>query len=417
MREVARAVVEVIDSVAADRVLVFGSLPPDGRDLDLLVRPSEEEALARAFALQGMLPRNHKWVIFRNCSAYRVELVPVRSWPLPTAEADALFDEASPVEGSARLFRPASYHQLLIYALRVTNGRGLAEKHRARIADALAEDPAAWDRAHERSPAWGIEDALERIHEAFANGHTLPAPRSRPRRRRGHVVTLSGLDGAGKSAQAWGIIEALERTGNAAAVEHVPLGSDRVLWVIGGLAQRFVRKTARLGLFTEAARRAEAGASILGDPAHPAPGGGPLRGVLTQGWATFVALANAFTQWRTASRHVLAGRIVIHDRYTLDSVVRLRTLYGETTSFRLQRWLIQRLSPRPLCSFLLDVSPETALERKRDRWTLEQLRGQAKLYRAEHERLGVRRIDGERPTEEICAEIAAAVWQALSKSA
>lgn len=413
MREVAHEIVELIESSAADRVLVFGSLPPDGRDLDLLVRPQEEVALAHAFADRKMLTRSGKWVSFRNCSAYRVELVPASSWSLPPAETDALLGEARPIDGTRRLFRPAPYHLLLIYALRVAHGRGLQEKHRGRLAAALVEDPASWDRARDRAETWGVRSALDRIQTAFDSDSPLPAPRSRGRRGKGHLVALSGLDGAGKSAQAWGLIEALERTGHAAAVEHVPLGSNRVLWTVGGFAQRFVRTTGRFGLFTEAARRPESGASILGDPAHPAPGGGALLGVLTQAWATFVALANAWTQWRTASRHILAGRIVIHDRYTLDSIVRLRTLYGETRSFRFQSWLIHGLSPKPLCSFLLDVSPDTALARKQDRWTLDQLRGQASLYRTEQKRLGIMRIDGERPREEICAEIAAEVWRRL----
>jgi thymidylate kinase len=415
MERVASSMVELIESLAADRVLVFGSLPPHGRDLDLLVRPPEEAELARGFASRGMLSRNEKWVVFENCSAFRVELVPTSSLPPAVEEVEALFDEGRPLEGTRRVVRPAPHHVLLILALRVSRRRGLEEKHRDRIATALAEDPTAWEQARARADAWGVEAELERMQAAFVGGTVLPASRVRPRLGTGHVITVSGLDGAGKTAQAWGLVETLERTGNAATVEHVPLGSDPVLWIIGGLVQRLVRVVARFGLFSETARRTAAGASILGDPAHPASGGGALRTALTQTWATFVALANASTQWRTASRHILAGRIVVHDRYTLDSVVRLQTLYGETRSFRFQRWLIQRLSPRPLCSFLLDVSPETAIERKRDRWTLEQLRGQAELYRTEQARLGVQRIDGDRPREEICAEIAEEVWRRLGR--
>lgn len=416
MEHVAASMVELIESLAADRVLVFGSLPPHGRDLDLLVRPPEEAVLARGFASHGMLARNEKWVVFQNCSAFRVELVPASSLPVAGEEIEALFDEARPLDGMRQVVRPAPHHVLLILALRVFRRRGLEEKHRDRIAAALVEAPTAWEQARARAEAWGVDSELQQVRAAFVAESILPASRARRGLGKGHVITVSGLDGAGKTTQAWGLVEALERTGNAATVEHVPLGSDPVLWIIGGLVQRLIGAVARFGLFSETARRTASGASILGDPAHPASGGGALRAALTQAWATFVALANASTQWRTASRHVLAGRIVVHDRYTLDSVVRLQTLYGETRSFRFQRWLIQRLSPRPLCSFLLDVSPEAALSRKRDRWTLEQLGQQAELYRAEQAQLGVRRIDGDRTREEICAEIAAEVWQTLGRS-
>jgi thymidylate kinase len=62
---------------------------------------------------------------------------------------------------------------------------------------------------------------------------------------------------------------------------------------------------------------------------------------------------------------------------------------------------------------LLDVPPDTALERKQDRWTADQLAAQVELYRAEREGLGVTLVDGDRPQEQICAEIAAEVWRRL----
>jgi thymidylate kinase len=406
-------ILDRIEAHVRGPVLVFGSLPPEGRDLDLLVRGTEEGALTDGFARDGLERRGHRWAVFRNCSAYRVEVVAASAWGLPEVELEALFGQARPLEGRQRVARPAPHHSLLILARRIAFGGGLGEKHRSRVASALAEDPSAWDVARERATAWGVERALDSMRTAFEGGAELPAGNGHGRRRRGHVVALSGVDGSGKSAQSWGLIEALERTGIPAAVEHVPLGSDRVLWVVGGLAHQFVRRTARYGVFADAARRTEAGASILGDPGNPAPSGGRTHVLLTQAWATFVAVANALTHWRTASRHLVAGRVVIHDRYVLDSVVRLRTLYGETRSFRLQRWLLRRLSPQPLCAFLLDVPPETAFARKQDRWAIDQLARQVDLYRAEREGLGIMLVDGARPQEEICAEIAAEVWRRL----
>jgi len=413
MVDAAEWVLDRIEAHVRGPVLVFGSLPPEGRDLDLLVRETEEGALTDGLARDGLQRRGHRWAVFRNCSAYRIEVVAASDWGLPETELEALFGQALPLEGRQLVARPAPHHSLLILARRIAFGGGLGEKHRPRIAAAVAEDPRAWDAARERGATWGVEQALHSMRTAFRDGAELPAAEGHGRRRRGHVVALSGVDGSGKSAQSWGLIEALERTGIPAAVEHEPLGSERLLWVVGGLAHRFVRRTARYGVFADAARRTEAGASILGDPGNPAPSGGRTHVLLTQTWATFVAVANALTHWRTASRHLVGGRVVIHDRYVLDSVVRLRTLYGETRSFRLQRWLLRRLSPQPLCAFLLDVPPETALRRKQDRWTADQLAAQVELYRAEREGLGVTLVDGDRPQEQICAEIAAEVWRRL----
>ena len=59
-----------------------------------------------------------------------------------------------------------------------------------------------------------------------------------------------------------------------------------------------------------------------------------------------------------------------------------------------------------------DVSPETAFERKRE-WGVEWLAGHRDLYLEEAGPLKVRVLDGELPREEICAQIAADVWQCL----
>jgi thymidylate kinase len=126
-----------------------------------------------------------------------------------------------------------------------------------------------------------------------------------------------------------------------------------------------------------------------------------------------VAVANGITQRRETRSHLRKGRVVICDRYSLDSAVHLRYRYGEHRRFRLQAALVRVLSPRPVRAFLLDVPAETGLARKAEQYDLGQLARQVRLYREEHEQLGVRRLDGERPREELCAEIAREVWLAL----
>ena len=126
-----------------------------------------------------------------------------------------------------------------------------------------------------------------------------------------------------------------------------------------------------------------------------------------------LAFENGLSHLARALPDLLHGRIVIFDRYVLDSAVRLRFLYGEHRSFGFQRRLIRLLSPKPRHSYWLDVSPETVLARKELQFDLDELRRQARLYGEEHLKLDVTRIDGERPREDVCAEIAAEVWLSL----
>ena len=104
---------------------------------------------------------------------------------------------------------------------------------------------------------------------------------------------------------------------------------------------------------------------------------------------------------------------MICDRYTLDAAAHLRFRYGEQRPFRFPIGVIHRFSPRPLRSYFVDVPAETAYARKAEQYSLEELARQAQLYREEAPGLGVRKLDGQRPREELCAEIAEDVWRAL----
>lgn len=384
MGDPAVAVVGLVDDAAAGPVVVIGSLPPEGRDLDVLVRPGDERAIAARLEAAGLANSGREWVAFEGCTAFGVELVPEEGWGLPPGEADALFAEARPIAGFAHLVRPAPHHQLLVLA-RI----GLTGKRMARLRAALAEDPAAWSHAQERAAAWGV---------TLRDRPRRPRPRLRPRR----VVALSGLDGAGKSSQAEALAAALARLGYDAEPVWVPLASNRAVEGVSSAARRVLRAVRRVPGASGAHRRAEAGESLVAGR-----GAGPLARV----WVTYVALANALAHRRLARR----GRVAIFDRYVLDSDVRIAELWGRR--FPLARRLLRALSPRPVCAFLLEVAPETAFARKQDRWSLEELQRQAAAYRDEAAELGVVRLDGERPRDELCAQIAEAVWRALRGNA
>ncbi len=135
--------------------------------------------------------------------------------------------------------------------------------------------------------------------------------------------------------------------------------------------------------------------------------------LVSAGWSTLVALANGLFHARRSARNLAAGRVVIFDRYVLDSYVRLRFLYGERASFRLQRLLIAALSPQPRAAFYIQVDAGTSLARKDDKWTAEELTTQARLYAEEREGLGVKTLDGGRSVDDLAAEIALEVWRRM----
>ena len=129
-------------------------------------------------------------------------------------------------------------------------------------------------------------------------------------------------------------------------------------------------------------------------------------------WATATALENVWSQRRRIGGFLARGYVVVCDRYTLDSIVSLRGLVGEGRRLRLQRVLLRGLVRRPAVAFWLDVAPETAWQRKGEHG-LPWLRRHRVLYGEERGRLGVARLDGERPPDELAALIARRAWRAL----
>jgi hypothetical protein len=83
--------VGLVDALASDRLVVFGSLPPEGRDLDLLVPAGARPGLEAGLAEAGFLARPPHWARFRDCTADAVELHDLDAWGLPPGERDDLF--------------------------------------------------------------------------------------------------------------------------------------------------------------------------------------------------------------------------------------------------------------------------------------------------------------------------------------
>jgi thymidylate kinase len=232
-------------------------------------------------------------------------------------------------------------------------------------------------------------------------------------------VALSGLDGAGKSTHASALSGTLIRLGFDVTVRWTSLShTPGVLQVLRTTADRLLILAGSRANQDGPIAAAEAIAGT--PPARPRPADTAAKRLRRRSrsvafcWTSLVALRNGLVHRRATRPHLSRGRVVICDRYILDSKVQLRYDYGESRRFAFQMWLIRLLSPKADRSFLLDVSPETASARKAD-YDLSENARRARLYAEESTRLGVRRVDAERPRCEVCAELAADVWSALEK--
>jgi hypothetical protein len=123
---------KLVDAATRERVLVLGSYPPTGRDLDILARPAAREEIGAALAREGFIARGpalaparswvQQWVRFSDGTAFAVDVHQPERYGLPDAGVAALFDDAVPIEGMERLVRCAPHHVLLMIA------RGLARR-------------------------------------------------------------------------------------------------------------------------------------------------------------------------------------------------------------------------------------------------------------------------------------------------
>jgi thymidylate kinase len=439
--------VELIDNVIHGRVLVYGSLPPDGGDIDLLARPAELSAIREALIGAGYLPVGRMLVRFHPGSRELVELTPANAFGLPPEELDALFAESEAIAGAQWLVWPSRHHTLLIRARKGAQRRALLEKISSQTAVFPANDPDTWRRADERATKWHARRALHLLRLAVQHegrvpwparcaavaermsGHEvrglrgrlrimrdlLPLPRL-PRLRRTYVVAFSGLDGSGKTSQARLLRDALRASGRDAVVVWAGIGTNRSLVRIKSPVKRMLRALPRIGplseLIVHVTPKPDGKSSPLAEPGVSIRRHGIWFNTTTRVWMTIMAIANAYSMRKALLRGFSRGRIVIFDRYALDSAVRLRHWYGDSLTTRFVIKLLQHVLKRPLRAYFLDVPPQVAFDRKPE-WELHDLECRAKFYQDEYARLGVRRLDGTRPVDELFAEIATDVWSGL----
>jgi thymidylate kinase len=232
--------------------------------------------------------------------------------------------------------------------------------------------------------------------------------------RSARLISLSGLDGSGKSTQVLALQATLARLGIDSEVEWTRL-EWTTLWEGAAPLDRIGRPVKRVLELLTGSRTDETLKARYGEP-PPRTAAVEIRErsrAISHGWVLILAVVHGLSQRRAVETRLLRGEVVICDRYTLDSAVHLRRRYGADRRFRAQILLMHLLSPRPVRAYFIDVPGVVARARKSDHFDQAELDAQAAAYREEHRGLSVRRLDGERPPESLCEEIAEDVWRAL----
>ncbi len=126
-------------------------------------------------------------------------------------------------------------------------------------------------------------------------------------------------------------------------------------------------------------------------------------------------VANRYERRPDITRWLEEGVVVVCDRYLASSIA-----YGEAQGLDPQ-WLTeaQRFLPQPDLTILLDIAPETAVQRKttgRDRYErdLALLSRVRDSYRRQAEQNRWLRLDGERPRDAVSSDVLSAVATRLA---
>lgn len=425
LADLRRRMAAAIDAAATGPVLVEGSPPPGGRDLDLLAGPAEHAALSSWLHGAGFIRWGHSWARFGEPGSYGVELSSTERWRTSEDDGSSLFLGAEAIPGYRNLVLPSPAVVLLLAARgNVTRRGALTPKARQRVAGALDRDPDAWELAGKLARPLGMSGALNLLQRAYlAEAPLPPAARvaglagvvlgggpagararillgARPRRLRPAVVSFSGLDGSGKSTQVNRLRTELDQLG-VASTNHWAGFKNAAL-----LRDRFPildrpPSTPRAG--TEPGER---------DRLMPAALHGSRVG--SAAWGYVVVLFNTAHLWRFVLLRPRGTKLLVFDRFSPDTMVKLDLRFTRMRGIDIkrQRKLFELISPKPDVGFLVDVSSEVAYGRRQEQ-TPQELADMAELYQDQVSRFRLHRLDGTRPADELATEIASTVWRGL----
>lgn len=416
-------VAAAIDAAVGGPVLVVGSPPPGGRDLDLLAKPDDYTTIRHWLDSAGFVPWRHTWARFDEPGLYAVELGTTQRWRTRRHDASSLFTDAEPISGFRHLVSPSPATVLLLAARgTVTRRGGITEKVRRRVSQALERDPGAWTIAEDRARDLGMVGPLNLLREAYRA--RLPLPPSarvaglsrvllydgpleakarilmgaRPRRLRPAIISFSGLDGSGKSTQVSHLQDHLRELGVSSELQWAGFKTGKQLRAAVPLLDR----PTRAGRHTPRPHDKIMPTALLDSP------------VGKHAWVFVVVGVNAFHLWRLVLRRRPGTSVLIFDRFSPDTTVKLdlHFLRSRSIDIRWQRLLFTLISPKPDVGFLVEVSSHVAYSRRQEQ-TPEQLATMAELYLEQVSRFHLHRLDGTQPAKTLGQRVAVAAWRAL----
>ncbi len=200
---------------------------------------------------------------------------------------------------------------------------------------------------------------------------------------RGRLISISGVDGSGKTTQIGLLLgEARDVESNSIVVwsRWRPLTSLPLLALMKRLGYAKVHRTSSIG-FVETQVAQKRGLASL--------------------WCFLTQIDNLMKTGLKVMIPLLLGRTVICDRYVLDLMVEnMADLHDTPTTSRIGHRLL-RLLPRPDLAFLIEVDPTVAFERKPDMPSLAHFSERIMLYHTLAENMGVERVNGNQLPEAI----------------
>lgn len=436
-----RALLRDLAAELGEGTILWRGADLGGSDIDLIATAGSARALASFLHARGLAPEpgDPGHVVWTAPGLKPFDVLDAEAWPRQYPALEAVTERV--VRTGDLPPEPAPEDRLLMLAAEAIAGRPVEKiVRRARpllAADGVADRLAARAREQDATPLAGLiadPGGLERLARRgrLRYGHAArlaaASPRARfallarvagrasrgrsaglpqTRSRRPLLISLSGMDGAGKSTAAEGIRSHLEANGFPARIEWARIGGEsRLLLTLATPVKRILRREGTV------ADPIAAGGPDIGKVQDPRAAAG-RRGPITWTWVVIVAAANAGS-YRRAARRRRAGVSVVSDRWVTDAVVDVDLRYGRHA---VAAGVLRFLAPRTDLSLLLEVDAATAAGRKPGDQAPHVLEGMEERYARQAGRGSMRVVDARRPPDEVVSAALALVDEVLDRRA